>query len=210
MNIWKKTNIKKIKQNNIKSDSFNNKIWEKKIFDNIKTNLINQKKEYSQYFLTNSPLPLILLNFSKKNIRIADYGSGDQEILFQLLNHRIKNKKIIIDSIEVPIIINLLKNKLKRKIDKNIQINFLETFNHNKNYDFVHISDSLQYNLDWRIFLKKIIKKKPKYIILNNLTCGNFKTYITEQKFYDNKLPYIFLMKKKFSIILKVIKIINI
>ena len=29
MNIWK-TNIKKIKQNNIKSDSFNNKIWEKK------------------------------------------------------------------------------------------------------------------------------------------------------------------------------------
>ena len=81
MNIWKKTNIKKIKQNNIKSDSFNNKIWEKKILDKIKKNIINQKKEYSKYFLTNS-LFLILLNF-QKNIRIADYGSGDQEILFR-------------------------------------------------------------------------------------------------------------------------------
>ena len=197
MNIWKKNNIKKIKQNNIKSDSFNNEIWEKKISNKIKTNLVTQKKKYSKYFLTSSPLPLILLSFSKKNVRIADYGSGDQEILFQLLNHKIKNKKIIIDSVEVSIITNLLKNKLKRNIDKNIQINFLETFNHNEKYDFVHISDSLQYNLDWKMFLKNIIKKKPKYIILNNLTCGNFKTYITEQKFYDNKLPYIFFNEKE-------------
>ena len=45
MNIWKKTNIKKIKQNNIKSDSFNNEIWEKKISNKIKTNLVTQKKK---------------------------------------------------------------------------------------------------------------------------------------------------------------------
>ena len=197
MNIWKKTNIKKIKENNIKSDSFNNKIWQKKISDKININLVNRKKEYSKYFLTSSPLPLILLNFLKKNIRIADYGSGDQEILFQLLNHKIKNKKIIIDSIEVPIITGLLKSKLKKNIDRNIQINFLKTFDHNKKYDFVHISDSLQYNLDWKMFLKNITKKKPKYIILNNLTCGNFRTYITEQKFYDKKLPYIFFNEKE-------------
>ena len=74
MNIWKKSNIKKIKQNNIKSDSFNNKVWEKKISDKIKTNLINQKKEYSKYFLTNSPLPLILLNFSKKKLELQIMG----------------------------------------------------------------------------------------------------------------------------------------
>ena len=140
----------------------------RKISDKINTNLVNRKKEYSKYFLTSSPLPLILLNLLKKNIRIADYGSGDQEILFQFLNHKIKNKKIIIDSIEVPVITNLLKNKLKRNIDRNIQINFLETFDHNKKYDFVHISDSLQYNLDWKMFIKNKIKKKQKKKILKN------------------------------------------
>ena len=50
MNIWKKLILKKLNRI-ILVDSFNNKIWEK-ILDKIKTNLINQKKEYSKYFLT--------------------------------------------------------------------------------------------------------------------------------------------------------------
>jgi putative methyltransferase (TIGR04325 family) len=192
MNIWKKTNIKEIKISNINSDPFNNNIWKKKISTKIKLNIKNLKKRNSKYFLTNSPLPLIILGLSKKKISIADYGSGDQEVLFQLINNKIDDKKFKIDSIEVPEITRLLKRKIKKKKYKNIEVNFLDSFNHNKKYDFVHISDSLQYNLDWKNFLKKIIKKKPKFVILNNLTSGNFKTYITEQKFYDKKLPYIF------------------
>lgn len=137
-------------------------------------------------------MPLIILGCNKKKIKIADYGSGDQELFFQLSNLKINNIKIFIDSIEVPEINNLLKKNINKKNSKNIEINFYDSFNFNKKYDFVHISDSLQYNLNWKNFLIKIIAKNPKYIILNNLTAGKFKTYITEQKFYNEKLPYIF------------------
>lgn len=70
-------------------------------------------------------------------------------------------------------------------------------------YDYVHISDSLQYMLDWKKILIKISKKKPKFIILNNLTAGDFKTYYTEQNFYNNKLIYIFFNLNEIKKILK-------
>ena len=192
MDIWKKTNIKKINISKVNSDPFNNSIWKEKISTKIKLNIKNLKVKNSKYFLTSSPLPLIILGLNKKKISIADYGSGDQEVLFQLINNKIDNKKFKIDSIEVPEITKLLKSNIKKKKYKNIEVNFLDNFNHSKKYDFIHISNSLQYNLDWKNFLKKIIQKKPKFVILNNLTSGNYKTYITEQRFYDKKLPYIF------------------
>ncbi len=143
------------------------------------------------------------MNIKKKKIKIADYGSGDQEIFFQLLNSKIKGVKFFIDSIEVPKITNVLKKTIKKKYSKNIQINFYDKYNFNKKYDFVHISDSLQYNVNWRDFLTKISLKKPQYIILNNLTAGKFKTYITEQKFYKDKLPYIFFNENEIKKIFK-------
>ena len=113
MNIWKKINIKKIKISKINSDPFNNKIWKAKISNKIKLNIKNLKKKNSKYFLTSSPLPLIILGLNKKKISIADYGSGDQEVLFQLINNKINNKKFKIDSIEVPEITKLLKRDIK-------------------------------------------------------------------------------------------------
>tara|TARA_B100000029_G_scaffold515136_1_gene620766 strand:+ start:993 stop:1730 length:738 start_codon:yes stop_codon:yes gene_type:complete len=203
MNIWKKTNYKNLKKKNISHHAFNNLVWEKKILDKINLNKTFLKKNYSKFFLSSSPLPLILLEYKKKKIKIADYGSGDQEIFFQLLNSKIKGVKFFIDSIEVPKITNVLKKTIKKKYSKNIQINFYDKYNFNKKYDFVHISDSLQYNVNWRDFLTKISLKKPQYIILNNLTAGKFKTYITEQKFYKDKLPYIFFNENEIKKIFK-------
>jgi len=111
MDIWKKTNLKKIIENKINYTPFNNLIWRKKISNKIKSNFNNLKKDHSKYFLSSSPLPLIIFAYNKKKITIADYGSGDQEILFQLINYKINNKKIIIDSIEVPEITKLLKKR---------------------------------------------------------------------------------------------------
>ena len=44
--------------------------------------------------------------------------------------------------------------------------------------------------------------KKPQFIVLNNLTAGKFKTYITEQKFYEERL-YIFFNENEIKKILK-------
>jgi len=203
MNIWKKTSYKNLKKKNITYHAFNNLIWKKKILDKININKTFLKKNYSKFFLSSSPLPLILLGYNKKNIKIADYGSGDQETFFQILNLKIKGVKFFIDSIEVPEITKVLKKSIKKKYSKNIQINFYDKYNFNKKYDFVHISDSLQYNLNWKNFLIKISLKKPQYIILNNLTAGKFKTYVTEQKFYKDKLPYIFFNENEIKKIFK-------
>ncbi len=203
MNIWKKSNYKNLKKKNITYKAFNNLVWIKKILNKINLNKIFLKQNYSKFFLSSSPLPLILFGYDKKIIKIADYGSGDQEIFFQLLNLKIKGVKITIDSIEVPEITNILKKNIKKKLSKNIQINFYNKYNFEKKYDFVHISDSLQYNLDWKNFLIKVSLKKPQYIILNNLTAGKFKTYVTEQKFYKDKLPYIFFNENEIKKIFK-------
>lgn len=203
MNIWKKTSYKNLKKKNISYHAFNNLIWKKKILDKININKTFLKKNYSKFFLSSSPLSLILIGYNKKNIKIADYGSGDQETFFQILNLKIKGVKFFIDSIEVPEITNVLKKSIKKKYSKNIQINFYDKYNFNKKYDFVNISDSLQYNLNWKNFLTKISLKKPQYIILNNLTAGKFKTYVTEQKFYKDKLPYIFFNENEIKKILK-------
>ena len=95
----------------------------------------------------------------------------------------IKNR-FIIDSVEKKnVCLELKKIDFFRK--KGVKINFYNEVNFNKKYDYVHISDSLQYIIEWEKFLNKIIKKKPKFIILNNLTAGNFKTYFTEQNFME-------------------------
>lgn len=203
MNIWKKTNFKDLKKKNISHNAFNNLVWRKKILKKINLNKTYLKKNYSKFFLSSSPLPLILMGHNKKKIKIADYGSGDQEIFFQLLNLKIKGIKFLIDSIEVPEITKILKKTLKKKYSENIKINFYDKYNFNKKYDFVHISDSLQYNLNWKDFLIKISMKKPQFIVLNNLTAGKFKTYITEQKFYEERLPYIFFNENEIKKILK-------
>ena len=203
MNIWKKSNLHNIKNKKISYQSFDSSVWKKIILKKIKINLNRLNNNFTKYFLASSPLPLILLNYDKRVIDIADYGSGDQEILFQLINLKKRNTKINIDSIEVPAITKLLKKKIKKNIFRNIKINFINEFNFKKKYDLVHISDSLQYNLNWKDFLKRVISKKHNFIILNNLTAGNFNTYITEQKFYKKKLPYIFFNEKEVKTLFK-------
>lgn len=203
MNIWKKTNYNYLKKKKISFEPFNNSVWKKKILDKVNLNKKHLKKSYSKFFLSSSPLPLIILGSNKKKLKIADYGSGDQELFFQLTNLKINNIEIFIDSIEVTQIKNLLKKNINKMYSKNIKVNFYDNFNFNKKYDFVHISDSLQYNLGWKNFLIKIAAKNPQYIILNNLTAGKFKTYYTEQKFYKDKLPYIFFNESEIKRILK-------
>ena len=197
MQIWKKSNLKKLIKKNINHNVFNDKIWQKKILNKIKINKKNLISKYSNFFVSSSPLPMIILGMNKKKIEIIDYGSGDQEILFQLLSYNINKIQINIDSVEVKNIVKILKKEIRNLNRKNININFSEKFNFDKTYDFVHISDSLQYNFEWKSFLKKIAKRKHKFIILNNLTAGSFKTFAAEQKFYNKKLPYFFFNEKE-------------
>ena len=193
MIIWKKVNKDFIKENN--SNEFNSKKWLSIISKRLKTNFsILKNKKYLNQFTASSPLPIMLLNENSNNIKISDFGSGSQEIFFQLSLMDIK-KKINIDSIEVEDLVNFFE---KKKFDnKHVKINFLKKFNFKKKYDYVHISDSLQYVYDWENFLKKINKNNHKFIIINNVPAGENKTYITKQKFYGREIPNIFFSSSK-------------
>jgi putative methyltransferase (TIGR04325 family) len=188
MIIWKKVKKDFIKKNS--SNEFNSKKWLLIISKRLKTNFnIVKNKKYLNQFIASSPLPIMLLNENSNNIKIADFGSGSQEIFFQLSLMKIK-KKINIDSIEVEGLVNFFKKQKFNK--KKIKISFLIKFNFKKKYDYVHISDSLQYVYDWENFLKKINIGNHKFIILNNVPAGKNKSYVTKQKFYGKEIPNIF------------------
>ena len=188
MIIWKKVKKEFLKENN--SNEFNSEKWLSIISRRLKANFkIIEDKKYLNQFIASSPLPIMLLNEKKNNIKIADFGSGSQEIFFQLLSMGIK-KNINIDSIEVERLVNFFRKQPFNK--KKIKINFFEKFNFKKKYDYVHVSDSLQYVYDWENFLEKINMSDHKFIIINNVPAGKNKSYITKQKFYGKEIPNIF------------------
>ena len=198
MIIWRKVKKEFIKENN--SNEFNSNKWFSIISRRLKANFkIIEDKKYLNQFIASSPLPIMLLNEKKDNIKISDFGSGSQEIFFQLSSMGIK-KNINIDSIEVERLVNFFKKQSFKK--KKIKINFFEKFNFKKKYDYVHISDSLQYVDDWKVFLKKINIKGHKYIIINNTPTGNIKGYITKQDFYGKEIRNIFFSTKEICKIL--------
>ena len=116
MIIWKKVKKDFVKKSN--TNEFNSEKWLSIISKRLKTNFnIIKNKKYLNQFIASSPLPIMLLNENKKNIRIADFGSGSQEIFFQLSSMVIK-KNINIDSIEVETLVNFFKKQslIKKKL----------------------------------------------------------------------------------------------
>ncbi len=198
MIILKKVNSKYIFK---KQTAFNSNKWVSIINKRLNNNFKNlYSKNYLNQFLASSPLPLVIINENKKKINIADFGSGSQEIFFLLAQMRL-NKKINIDSTEVEYLLNIFKKKSFK--NKNIFIKFYKEFNFRKKYDYIHISDSLQYILDWKNFLKKINLSNAKFVIFNSLNSGNIKTYVTKQRFYNSELPNIFFSSNQIIALMK-------
>lgn len=210
MKIWTKINTSNHKLVQDPYIQFSNNIWVSKLQKRIHENLSLQKKSKlikTKYFLSSSPLPILVIGMNK-NINICDFGSGSLEIFFQINNNCLTSKKINLDCIEVPKVTHLYK-KIKDKLNcqKNIKINFFNKFR-KKNYDIIHISDSLQYIKDIDKFFKEITLNKPKYIIFNNLTAGENIEIETFQKFYNHKIYYKFFNLKKFLKLLPEYKLI--
>tara|TARA_A100001015_G_C14955168_1_gene698463 strand:+ start:249 stop:977 length:729 start_codon:yes stop_codon:yes gene_type:complete len=188
MIVWKK--VKKDYFKGRAENAFNSKEWLSIISSRLKKNFkVKGNNDYLDQFITSSPLPFLLINDKKKEIKISDFGGGSQEIFFLISKTQLKTK-VIIDSVEVENLVNFFK--LKKFNKKNITIEFYKNFKFNKKYDYVHISDSLQYLKDWKNFLNKLNKKKHKFIILNNVPCGLNKTYLTKQRFYNKEIPNTF------------------
>lgn len=179
------------KLSDISKQIFNNRIWKKIVMKKIKN---NKKQKYP--IISSSPLNLIFsIEYFNKNVKILDFGSGALDIYFEINNiinacskfYKKKFKKrIIIDFVELPEILKIYK---KINFSKNFKINLNNSIPIKKKFDIIHISNSLHYVNEPSAFIKKIISMNAKYIIINSTKIGEYKKFITIQKFYDYKIP---------------------
>ena len=193
MNIWY---LKKKKTQSDNNDPWNDKLWEKKItkrlYEHVK-NIKNDKKIKIETFSAESPLPVLLLNYNKKNIKILEIGSGSLEVPLKIAFDTKIKKKIHIYVVEKKNILNIYKKNIKKmNFPKNFKFFFSENINFSTKYDIVHFSDVIQYISDWKILLNKIKKNNASFIVFNNLTAGEIPTYQAYQKFYNFEIPYRF------------------
>ena len=174
----------------IGKDKLNNKIWKRIIKKRI--------KGFSRNFdhqISSSILPSIFSTiYINKNVKILDIGSGGLDVYFELnkiiedfqkFNKKKFNKKIFLDLVEVPEVLDIYK---KFKFSKFFSCNFSTNFKIKK-YDIIYISNTLHYIDSPKIFIDKLVKTNSKYIIINSTRMGDIKTFIALQNFYKYKIP---------------------
>ena len=143
----------------------------------ISTNLKDQISLVENYdskkklikFNTKMDMDIFLKSlFKKKRFNYLDVG-GDNIDLYLKLNN---NLKIIDYNIyNFKKVINIFK-KIKAQF-KMKNLNPITNIRKLKNIDMVYFGSSIQYFKNYNIFLKKIIKMKPKYIFFSGTTFFN-------------------------------------
>ena len=59
--------------------------------------------------------------------------------------------------------------------------------------DIVHLGSTLQYIEDWRGLFSALIDPAPRFLLLSDVLCGPFETFVTCQNVYGSRIPYQFL-----------------
>jgi len=177
-----------------------------KNFYPISTNLKEQIKLVKNYdpkkklikFNTKKDMDIFLKNlFKKKKFNYLDVG-GDNIDLYLKLNNKLNINNYFIFNFKK--IIDIFKNiKNEFKLKNLYPITDIKKLN---NLDLVYFGSSIQYFRSYNSFLKKIFKKKPKYIFFSGTTF--FQDNIDKEKLIvkqTNILPhtvylYFFNLKK--------------
>ncbi len=103
--------------------------------------------------------------YNTRSFSFLDVG-GDKIDLFLFLSYKLKiTKYFVLNFPEIISIFKLIKFKFKYK--NFYPINNISSF---KNIDFVYFGSSIQYFKNYKSFLKKIFKKKPKFILFSGTT----------------------------------------
>ena len=124
--------------------------------------------------------------FKRKKITYLDVG-GDNIDLYLKLNNILNIKKYFIYNFKQIIdTFREIKKKFKLK-----NLHPITSINNLNDLDLAYFGSSVQYFKNYKIFLKKIIKKKPKYIFFSGTTF--FKYIISKDKIVvkqTNILPH--------------------
>lgn len=163
---------------------------------------LSKKGELQEQKLTDFELiPSLLISSLayKSKCNIFDVGGGTGLTFFKMAPYikEIKNVNYhIFDNQELA---RSGRNFLE-KVKHNLNIFFHEKIedNYSFNIDFIFINSSIQYIYEYELFLEDIINLSPKYIVITQLPCGEFKTFFSKQNQRGYNTPIIFFNKNDF------------
>jgi putative methyltransferase (TIGR04325 family) len=191
--IWTKKS--QLKYN--KSVAWSSKLWIKSQLSKIQASIQKSSLDRNEKIIFN------LLDKKSKSNRLLDIGGGVGSFFFSL-----KKKNLYLDYyiLENKKFIQELKNYYifedKKFIDEFKKIKFFKKIP-NKKFNIVFSVNSLHYINNWKKLFKKIIKKRPDYIIIINLPTVNVPTFFGYQKYYTYQLKVRFQNSKKFKLFFK-------
>lgn len=181
------------------SSAFSETIWiekqRKKILEqfydlNEKNFIPNHVPSY-EYPLT---VVASLLMAGNKKLSILDFGggmgSGYLDILSKIPN-AIENCNYYI--IENEKLIAQLPNELK-DLKNLFFVNSYANFSRENSPLILHFGSSMQYISDWKGLITNLCEElNPEYLVLSDLHAGDIPSFVTNQIFYEHKIPQWFL-----------------
>lgn len=168
--------------NEIQKERFNQSVWESKNWiSHVKNSLKKKNINIHEDIVLKSMLSISQLS-NNRNIHVIDYGGGAGVLIDKLINFAKKNKiNLIISLIDNETNINIAKKNFSNINFLNFyhnEENFISNFKKNDTTKFLtilNISSVLQYVINYRSFLERILKQiNPKIACITRFVrCDN-------------------------------------
>jgi putative methyltransferase (TIGR04325 family) len=159
--------------------------------NNLNKKLKNSSYKFNEGYVINLIIRLAMGD-QEGTLRVLDYGGGIGETFISLPT-QIKESQ----HIEFAILDNKTMCNHGREINKKeYNIFFIEElseYNTEKQVDLIHLGSVIQYLSDWRKTLLDLMTLKPKLIVLDDVFCGNIKSFTTMQKYYTSQVRFNFI-----------------
>ncbi len=137
-------------------------------------------------------IPLLVLSLNKKKIEILDYGGGSNPVFSYI--EKATNKKIKTYVVEPESFCRIILKKIPKKYKK--YVNYISSLKKlkTKSLDIVCFNSSIQYLENYKSIIKKLVKLRPKYILITrtNFHYGKKNYFTLECGIKGSLHPYTF------------------
>lgn len=144
------------------------------------------------------PLAVLVSVLADTNskIKVLDFGGGmGEQYLKTLAKIPDRTSDIFFDVVESKKTIQELPAQMKSF--KNLR--FFEETPGNQIYDVIHFGSVMQYIEHWQDLLRSLCRCQTRYIVFSDFLGGEIPTFVTTQKYNDEKIPVRWYSFKEFS-----------
>jgi putative methyltransferase (TIGR04325 family) len=145
---------------------------------------------HKQRFTLLSSTLALLKRFTKHKypIKLTDFGGGFGMGYLNCLEE-MQQLQLKYSIVELPEV--CLAASSFSKLHK-LDLSFFDSIKAVKESDLIFCSSAFQYIKDWKALIKDFCNLQPKAILMSDVFCGNFNTFMTIQNYYESKIPHWF------------------